>query len=185
MGHEEVNLMLTKRYIKYTNPWEKAKRTRRCYKIAQGILFLKGTVTVMSSDLLFKEEHSLITTSFFSPFSEQWCLRYRRIFNYDNFLWCFFSRTVKQHLKMAIFNEKRYWVQIIFFRIFFQYKLYLCLITTQATLDWFASNFDWGTRGFWVGPILTGKIVKIVIYNKGRVNGETSFPSLGQAGFPS
>ena len=151
MGHEEVNLMLTKRYIKYTNPWEKAKRTRRCYKIAQGILFLKGTVTVMSSDLLFKEEHSLITTSFFSPFSEQWCLRYRRIFNYENFLWCFFSRTVKQHLKMAILNEKRYWVQIIFFRIFFS-------IQVVSLFNYNSGNPGLVCLKFWLGNprILSG-----------------------------
>ena len=29
----------------------------------------------------------------------------------------------------------------------------------------------------WVGPLLTGKIAKIVIYNKGRVNGGTNYDS--------
>ena len=39
---------------------------------------------------------------------------------------------------------------------------------------------------FWVGRLLSGKIAKIVIYDKGRVISGTNYDSpLGHAGFPS
>jgi len=54
--------------------------------------------------------------------------------------------------------------------------LFVYPIITQEPLDWFALNFDYGTRESqgneilsWVGRLLAGKIAKIVIYDQVRV----------------
>ena len=59
--------------------------------------------------------------------------------------------------------------------------MFICPIITQKPQDRFASNFDDGTRethenGF---EIITGKMVKIVIYDQGRVIGGTNYDSPG------
>ena len=60
--------------------------------------------------------------------------------------------------------------------------LFVYPIITQEPLDWFALNFDYGTRESqgneilsWVGRLLAGKIAKIVIYDQVRVTCRSTY----------
>ena len=70
--------------------------------------------------------------------------------------------------------------------------LFVCPIKTQEPQYRFAPNFDWRTRENYgndlslvrVGLILSGKIGKIIIYDKARVNGGTNYDYPGQRWVP-